>query len=132
MIVFVLPRRFAVAFGAVLPEPSAVLIVRAVAADAVLRRLLDRHVVEVAGAADQFLMTAHERKTRQFFVVEHGSGPFGVVVARPTVATAAAAVHVVGAMTRYARFWQALPHFIDVAGLAADIDVRAAQVERRF
>jgi hypothetical protein len=35
-------------------------------------------------------------------------------------------------MARHTGFRQALPNLIDVAALAADIDVRAAQIERRF
>jgi hypothetical protein len=65
-------------------------------------------------------------------MVERHSAPLDRVVARRAVRTATPFVYVVGAMARHARLRQTFPDFVDVATLADNIDVRAAQVERRF
>jgi hypothetical protein len=98
VIVFGLPFRLAVAIRAFAAETAAMMIVGAVATVAVLRRLFDRHVVEVARAADELFVSAHQRKTGLFEMIERDPAPFDRVVARRAVRTATASVNVIGAM----------------------------------
>ena len=132
MIELVLPRRLSMAVRAFAAEAAVMMVVGAMATVAVLRRLLDRHVVEVAGVTHQFLVSTDERKTGLFEMVEGCAAPFGRVVAFGAVRTATAAMHIVRAMTRHACLRESLPDFIDVATFADHLDMRAPQSERRL
>jgi len=99
MVELVLPCRFAMAVRTLAAETAVMMIVGAVASVAVFRRFFDRHVVEMAGTADEFFVSAQQRKTGLFEMVERDSAPFDRVVARRAVRTATASVYVVGAMT---------------------------------
>jgi len=98
MIELALPRRFAVAIRALAAETAVMMVVGAVAPVAVFRRLFDRHVVEVARAADELFVSADQCKTGLFEMIERGSAPFRRVVARRAVRAATAAVDIVGAV----------------------------------
>lgn len=126
MIELVLPCRFAMAVGTVAAETAVMMIVGAVTTVAFLRWLLDRHVVEVTGAADKFLVSAHQRKSGLFEMIERHSTPLDGVVARRAIGSTAAPMYVVGAVARHTRLRKAFPHFVDVTTLTDDLDMRAA------
>lgn len=132
VVVLVLPLRLPVTVTTLAAESAVMLVVGAMASIAVFRRFFDRHVVKVACAADQFLVTARQCKTGLFEMVERDPAPFGRVVARRTVRTATATMYVIGAMAGHAGLRQPPPDLVNMATLADHIDVRAQQVECRL
>lgn len=126
MVELALPSRFTMAVGALAAETAVMMVVGAVTTIAVLRRFLDRHVVEVTGAADQFLVSAYQRKAGLFEMIERHATPLDRVVARCAIGATTALVYIVGAVARDTCLRQAFPYFINMATLTDDLDVRAA------